>query len=214
MAFCVFCGQALPQTPAAEPLLTGEVRLCPKCGKADSFNTRFCVFCGSDTALAPGARSGGQAAVERPGLRRPTRATKAQMMTSSERAEGKKQIAPRWSIIAAIAGLCVGMVAAYLGMNSGLELLAIKNSWPHRGLIVYATPSMAQVYLEEQSGQVFTIGQTGPDGALSLPDVPPGTYRLTLSAPGRKELETEIRVELDRVTVIGFPKRIDLPLAG
>ncbi len=191
MSFCVNCGQPLPV--GAGTMATGTrpaAAVCPSCGRADELSQAFCLHCGA-------SMQAGQPAVRR--------RTEAAAPAAIER-----RLRRDYKLAAAAAGVLAGAGLACLSVQLGAERIAGAGNWPRRGLVVYAQPARATVMIQDRAGRSLTAGATGPTGSLSVSDLPPGFYRVSLSAPGYRPVVQDLRLEPDKVAVLGFPRPIEL----
>ncbi len=117
---------------------------------------------------------------------------------------------PNFTFVSAAAGIAAGVALAFIARNAGLLNLLTHSGLPRHGLVIFAQPPEATVMIQERSGRAFTVGRTGKTGSLSLPDLPPGYYRLTLTASGRIPVVKDVQVEDDKPAILGFPARIEL----
>lgn len=201
MIFCVNCGSQLAgQQPAAEAHAGSTA--CPQCGQIEEQGHMFCTNCGAtlplaQPATAPVSSRTGRGAVFKP-------------VASKRRGNQSPLLVP----LSLAAGVAAGVGLAFLARNIGLLEKISPSGWPAHGLVVFASPSFAQVVIEERSGKAFTVGRTGKSGSLSIPDLPAGSYRLTLSAPGCLPAVKDIQVEENQALILGYPARIDLASPG
>lgn len=198
MSFCMHCGTSLATQATTCSQISEDVgRPCPACGKVDYLSNVFCVLCGADMTFV-------------------SQQLEAQMSAPGISGQSMKPgfwldlLSHHHFLLATVTGVLLGLPLALWLVNPVLEKTVVRNNWPRSGLVVYALPSCSQVVLEDFSGARFMLGQTGPAGSLAIPDITPGTYRLTLAHPGYKSLVREINIESDNVMVLGFPKRIEL----
>jgi hypothetical protein len=210
MRFCMFCGEGLSGKQLTSPFTTDVSsvsqlsRACPKCGKTDELNNRFCVFCGSDT----GAIRTGEAGVHN---FLATRETSTMEQPAASAAVMRKPVGMPYKkfAAAAVVGLIAGYAISFLPAGV-LENSVVRSNWPSDGLVLYVSPGNAQVLIENESGRSFTLGRTSAEGTLSIPDLPPGNYSVTVSAPGYVTRTNNVRVDADEVSVLGYPDRMQL----
>lgn len=199
MAFCINCGQALVPQPA-ESAGQGNGTVCPSCGVLDEMKHTFCVECGASMS--------------------PQMPKMSTFPTGTVAAGGQQQAwtmspaiakpAANFTILAALVGISAGVGLAFVARNAGLLNVLTHSGLPRHGLVIFAQPPEANVMIQERSGKSFTVGRTGKSGSLSLPDLPPGTYRLTLYAGGHIPVVKDVEIEDDKPAVLGFPARIEL----
>ncbi len=196
-----FPRQATGAIPAQQP---ARGRICPSCGQFDALSNRFCIYCGSSTQTVTFEQF-----------------KSMQEMTvdiQSLPVETARPVPPALPVglmvAAAVCGVVSGILISLFAYPAFMENIVVKSSWPPAGLVLYAQPPLAQVTLEENTGRHFTLGQTGLEGELTVTDLPPGGYRLTLSAPGYQSVIRDLQLERNKVTVIGYPQTIELPNAG
>lgn len=209
MVFCIHCGRAL--SPDAEKLRGAGMRSCTNCGQIDELSGRFCIHCASE--LPPPA--GTQSSQTNPSisdisrLRTTPPSSETDLVPSRPK---KKAKALPWTAIAAVAGLSIGVAAALLAVNMRVGELFTQYSWPKKGLIIYADPPHVQITVEDKEHRNFTLGETGDDGSLVFYGLPPGEYTIKFSGDSnRTVVHPPVRLEDNKATVIGFPKRIQLP---
>lgn len=205
MVFCVNCGQALATAYDSENRGGAQGAECPSCGKPDELGQAFCVHCGAQ--LAPASTLSRPRAVARPVLSPGAAAARSKPAVAP-----KARMSLRSLVAGAVAaGIIMGALLACVAFQYGLADFVAPAFWPRHGLVIYSTQPEAQVVVAERSGKAFTLGKTGKNGALSIPELPAGLYRLTLSAPGRLPVVKDIAVDPDQALVLGYPKRIELP---
>ncbi len=108
-------------------------------------------------------------------------------------------------------GVVTGVMLSWFGYQSGLFNGSATTGWPKRGLVIFVTHPETVVNIQERTGKNFTVGRTSKNGSLSIPDLPAGLYRLTLSAPGRIPVVKDVELDPEQAVVLGFPQRINLP---
>lgn len=109
-------------------------------------------------------------------------------------------------------GVMTGAAFAFLVGQAGLERIVLQStSWQNKHLVVYTNVPYATLMIEDSKKQVYTLTQTGADGALTIAEMPPGQYTLYVGAQGHSGVKTSFPIQEHRTTVLGFPSRIDLP---
>ena len=115
-------------------------------------------------------------------------------------------------MVAAIIGIIGGIVTAGILYQQKLfDYVLFRCSWPRTGLVVYANPTSFQARLESADKSKILFASSDTHGALSVLNVPSGTYRIYIQSPGYRTIVQSIQVVSSGPTVIGFPNRIDLP---
>jgi len=203
---------------------------CRACNRRDPLNVKYCVFCGGQVEQGEGSAIGKTASVAslqapeahasatsplRPG------ATRTAWLTIRSAYRPLATLLASYGISslpgvlvlvsAAVLGLTSGFLLSRLVLPSALEIFVASLSWPPSGLVIYTSPSRSRVLVTDASGKRFVGGQTGSRGALTIPDLQPGYYRVTISCPEFKTVEKTVVVKADRPSVLGFPERIELP---
>ncbi|HEY9869090.1 MAG TPA: zinc ribbon domain-containing protein [Candidatus Obscuribacterales bacterium] len=221
MGFCMECGEPRRGLTGSFPVQAGESdkptgtqtytremapaetpqgrgRVCPACGKFDPLSNRFCVYCGASTqtAMFDRAMQSQTATLEVEPLAAPRRAVPA--------------LPPGVMIGAAAFGVVSGILVGIFAYSAFIEDMIVKSSWPAAGLVLYASPPLSQVTVKDNTARHFALGQTGPEGELTVTDLPPGSYTLILAAPGYQTFARDLQLERNKVTVIGYPQRIQL----
>lgn len=199
MVYCMHCGVELAP-PASQPSAAKTLPTCPSCGKTDEQSVRFCIYCGADLVPA----------------RRATRSLLTHTDELAAQVERSRGLSLQFKLSAAacLVGLLVGLAGGYLKLRSFFSDYVVRSGWPQAGIVVYASLPGAQVTVEELSGRNFTVGRLGATGTVAIPDLPPGSYRVTVSSPGYTSFSTQVEVERNRPAVIGYPVRIELSSRG
>jgi hypothetical protein len=69
------------------------------------------------------------------------------------------------------------------------------------------------VRLENSDGvAVLQNGHPDSEGLLTVRDIRPGNYRMTIKAPGCATGFTAVTIKPDHPTLVGFPSPVRLPL--
>jgi hypothetical protein len=215
MRFCMNCGESL--APKAKGLTSpfpseptryvtqSVARPCHRCGKTDELNNRFCVFCGADTVVTPTQEEAMRAFL----ATRDTSTMETPVVDAAAIRQRNTGMAYKKFAIAAVLGLVFGYGASFLPAGV-LQDSVIRSNWPSDGLVLYVSPGNSQVLIEDESGRSFTLGRTSSEGTLTIPDLPPGNYSVTVSAPGYVSRSSNVRVNPDEVAVVGYPVRVNL----
>lgn len=116
------------------------------------------------------------------------------------------------AVVLGLLGVVTGAGFAFLVGQAGLQRIVLQSTtWQNKHLVVYTDVPFATLMIEDSKKQVYTMTQTGADGALTLAEMPPGKYSMYVSAPGRAGVKISFPIQDGRTTVLGFPARIDLP---
>jgi hypothetical protein len=178
---------------------------CPRCGRFDQLNTRFCVYCGSDTA------SNGTSAQE---------VKKLTWEVETPKGKSAQILAPRgeketfWLMGAAVLAAALGATTSIL-FAPIMQRASAQTAWPHSSLVLYTNHRDAQVVIEpSRQARNFTVGKVGRNGALRVTSLPPGQYIVAVSAPNFQTsvvgIKDELKVDEDNPTIIGYPDRLEL----
>lgn len=120
----------------------------------------------------------------------------------------KKQRAERKTRQAIIsAAAAVGIVGLLVG---GAYLYSQNQTAQNTGLLVYASPSGADVFVEDSHNCLVKSGKIKSNGELLLKGMAAGRYSLTVSKLGYKPNEQSVVLVSNKIASIGIPERIDL----
>lgn len=225
MHFCIYCGAGV--TPEAERKRTQNPlswRSCIRCGQTDELNQNFCIFC-SGKIVVPGEAPADTNAYRKfswelepidaadvmdkaePKVSRP-----APVATVKSKRKPKNSKAVLLTVLLGVLGIVTGAAFAFLVGQAGLQRIVLQSTtWQNKHLVVYTDVPYATLMIEDSKKQVYTLTQTGSDGALTIAEMPEGQYTLYVSAQGHSGVKTSFPIKEHRTTVLGFPNRIDLP---
>ncbi len=191
LPFFLYCGSGLEGNDDVRLI---SPRPCNACSVVDPLSQKYCVSCGANmNSSREHALFIQQKAVLSQTAARLTQERK-------RRQERRKQIITRAAWAAAIAGALVA--GSYLFSQHQLR--------QNTGVLVYASPSGADVFVEDASNCLVKSGKIKPNGELLLKGMAPGRYSLTVSRLGYKPKEQTVILHPNKIASIGIPERIDL----
>jgi len=219
MAFCLYCGQPLGGAAAAErerprsQTAGGTGTLCPRCGKYDELNARFCVYCGADTSTSTRPSQTSYTNWE---LARETQDVPVPLMTLKKEISAARKppfiVTATAIVLGAAIGFGMTIIAAPIFANASTAKLT------NQSLNIFANEPFAQVTVvpfPSEDARVIVLGQLSQDGSLSVPGLAPGRYLVTVEKQGfRRQLFgvlSPIVIEPSKATLLGVPRKIDLP---
>jgi hypothetical protein len=224
MHFCIYCGAGV--TPEAEKKRVSNPltwRSCIRCGQTDELNQNFCIFCSGKISV-PGEVPADSNAYRKFSWeleqidtskamdRVEAEAPRQQPAKLKPRKRPKNNKAVLLAVVLGLLGAMTGAGFAFLVGQAGLQRIVLQSTtWQNKHLVIYTTVPYATLMIEDGKKQVYTVTQTGADGALEIAELPPGQYTLYLSAQGYSGVKTSFPIQEHRTTVLGFPKRIELP---
>lgn len=222
MQFCIYCGAGV--TPEAEKKRTQNPltwRTCVRCGQTDELNQNFCIFC-SGKIVVPGSDSqpdtnaykkfsweleqiDASKLVEKSSPSKPQQPpVKYKVKRNKDNNKSHIGIA----IFLAVLGIAAGAGLSFLIGQSGLERVVLQStSWKNKDLVVYTTEPDANIAIQDEAERVHILTKSDSVGALSLADLTPGKYVMTITSP-RGVVRVKFPVVENRTTVLGFPTRI------
>lgn len=197
-------GAARMSAAAARP------RFCTSCGQSDTLNSQFCIFCGSkvEEPIVAGnpAASGPRPAVT-PDVSMPD--VSPAIKDSAARRASQKTTGTIATICASLLGIGLGLGLSWYYNNQAGPARPTVILPPHGLVILTARPhSFFQVV--STNNRRFLSGKTGADGDVSMEDLDPGDYHITVKSPEGEVWEKDIKVEASDPLVIGAPPDSEL----
>jgi len=206
MRYCLQCGSALGALTNSK---------CHSCGNADDLNSAFCVKCGATLRDSQGPKVKGSKAVT--------------FNWSNQADEAKSHIQQeRRGRLGLIAGISFGiicgvMVAAGIIHQRVFTAALLRWNWPSHGfskesgLVIYSKEPFARVSLAKLVGDQIKENEQwlealSESGTAILPNLAAGNYLLKIENSGKKTMVQLITIADGRITVTGFPKKIQLPV--
>lgn len=232
MAFCIFCGAPMTQSvgavsgkatgfgnPAGADSLAGDFsgggsgraaatgsigqRACASCGQTDPLNGVFCIFCGAsvDGPNGSGALPNGTGASARS---TPSGGAGIAVPGTAGVSESKKS----WLSGAIVPVILAGALGGVLGV--GLATWSSQSAekqpalaLPEQGLTILTAQPDSYFKIASKSNKRFIAGKTGADGDVSIEELRPDNYHVSITAPDGKRHEEDIEVTRDNPVVIG-----------
>ena len=220
MQFCIYCGAGV--TPEAERKRTLNPltwRTCVRCGQTDELNQNFCIFC-SGKIVVPGTENQQNSNAFRkfsweleqidhakmPEKHEEPRVQQPPVKYKVKRNSGNRNLGV--TVFLALLGVAAGAGLSFLVGQTGLERVVLQSTtWKNKDLVVYTTEPNADIAIHDETERVHILTKADPEGALSLSDLTPGKYFMTITSPKGAAL-VKFPVVESRTTVLGFPTRI------
>ncbi len=197
MAFCIYCGAPLKASAERKASVSAaRGRTCASCGQTDMLNSQFCIFCG---ALVEGNMpvSGQNGAGADRGASAPGQDAREQHPASA------RNIGIAAVVVAGILGAALGLAMSWMGGKDAPPQAAVH--LPAEGLTILTTKPHSAVQIDSQDKPSFIAARTGVDGDLSLPNVNPGQYQVTITAPDGEKVQQAVTVPDSGAIIIGGP---------
>lgn len=214
----MYCGNALSDATVVDARPGG--RTCPSCGRFDELNLKFCVLCGgrlkTDTLIeTPPDLSRPSVSGERLPRERqrpvPNDAVSAKMraIAQPEKRTTRESRLLHWFVGGIVGGGVTAGALFFTGIGDQLAVMTL----PRKGLAIYTQKPYVKVTLQDMAGKSFSLGSTSANGSLVIDDLPVGPeYRLKMSAEGCETVYfPAFKLDRERATILGFPKKIVLP---
>lgn len=193
LPFCMFCGSSLVGTDDVKLI---SPRPCNACSVVDPLSQKYCVSCGA--TMNP-SREHTVLVQQKPAL--PATSPRLNQQERKRRTQHRtRQAIFSATAAAALAGLAVG--GAYLYSQNQIA--------QNTGLLVYASPSGADVFVEDSHNCLVKSGKIKSNGELLIKGMAAGRYSLTVSKLGYKPNEQAVVLVPNKIASIGIPERIDL----
>lgn len=194
LPYCMFCGSSLVGTDDVRLI---SPRPCNACSVVDPLSQKYCVSCGASM------NSSKEHAL--PLQQKTELAQTTSRLNQLEKKRLQKRRKRQAFTAAALA------IAAVLG---GTYLISQHQLRENTGVLVYASPSGADVFVEDAHNCLIKSGKVKPNGELLLKGFAPGRYSLTISRIGYKPKEQSVVVLPNKIAAVGIPERIDLLAAN
>jgi hypothetical protein len=205
MRFCIACGSGFGALIHID---------CEACGNSDTLNGPFCISCGAvlpahKVQAGPPSRFRWQQNGKQQG---------------APVAFGKQGLDPeharKWATaLAIVAGVSLGVLAA-LALAGAPEITSMiaRRNWPSKGFLVYCREPCARISIENLASNSAShyeaeVGVLSNTGTATIEDLVPGKYLFKIENPGRKAVAQAVTIESERLTVVGFPHKVELPQA-
>jgi hypothetical protein len=199
MHFCIFCGHSLaaeaeapavtavpPPQPPSAPRSEALPVNCPACGRTDTHNSVFCIFCGA-------------------------RIVRGDSGTAVTEAPARQTAGPPASVligVAVVLGLGCGVALGLAGKSMGLERYWLSKTWEPGGLVIYTCMPRGKLMIESADATRVVVGQLAADGSCAYNQLQPDEYTVSVSDASGGKATQKVRVTLDAPTVLGYPKRL------
>lgn len=229
--YCPFCGVRSIEFGRDVPITTTT---CPFCFSADEFSKAFCTVCGAQINQAEASvrlkalnkRTGFNWSVPSADTNSPRLLAGTHKFPTAETTVPIARPRKAPTLLYAIPGVVVGVLGAVLVTlfyAAPLNFLLARYYCPNHGLavavqlpnrvgnLVKKEPAPVDVTVENVETKDRRNWKTDADGLLTVPQIDPGRYRVTMQAPGYEVARTIVSCEKSRPTYIGFPNPVVLP---
>lgn len=193
LPFCMFCGSSLVGTDDVKLI---SPRPCNACSVVNPLSQKYCVSCGA--TMNP-SREHTALVQQKPALASTSHRLNLKEKKRQTQHKTRRAIIGA-SVAAAVTSLCIA--GGYFYSQNQIA--------QNTGMLVYASPSGADVFVEDSHNCLVRSGKIKANGELLLKGMAAGRYSLTVSKLGYKPNEQSVVLVPNKIASIGIPERIDL----
>jgi len=107
------------------------------------------------------------------------------------------------AIVAGILGATLGGVMSWMGAQGALQQPL--QQLPKQGMAILTTEPHSAIQIDSHDRRSFVAARSGVNGDISLPNVNPGQYHVTITGPDGQTVQKDVTVPDEHALIIGGP---------